>query len=58
MTEPEPIPAAVRERVQSLVLAGLRNQEIHRRSARPLLEAVGVPGQEASDLVWAVEEEV
>jgi hypothetical protein len=40
-----------------LVTAGVRNGEIHRRAAMPLLEAVGFDAGAARDIVHAVEEE-
>lgn len=40
-----------------LVTAGVRNDEIHRRAARPLLEAVGFTADEARAIIAAAEEE-
>lgn len=40
-----------------LVASGVRNGEIHRRAARPLLEAVGFDAGEARTIVDAAEEE-
>lgn len=43
--------------IHKLVTVGVRNEEIHRRSALPLLEAAGFTGDEARDIVHAAEEE-
>lgn len=50
--------ADLREQIRELVVAGVRNQEIHRRSARPLLEAVGFTSEQSWDLVEQAEEEM
>lgn len=43
--------------MHGLVTAGVRNDEIHRRAALPLLEAAGFTADEARDVVYAAEEE-
>lgn len=43
--------------MHGLVTAGVRNGEIHRRSAMPLLEAAGFTADEAREIVYAAEEE-
>jgi len=45
------------DRVRDLVIAGVRNQEIHRRSALPLLDAVGIGTDESRALVAQAEEQ-
>lgn len=46
-----------RARIRKLVTAGIRNEEIHRRSAMPLLEAAGFTADEARQITNAAEEE-
>lgn len=56
---PMPVAAIVQERyrIRDLVTAGVRNDEIHKRSAMPLLEAAGFTPDEAREIVYAAEEE-
>lgn len=51
------IPTETRARIRDLVTAGVRNEEIHRRSALRLLEAAGFTADEAREIVHAAEEE-
>ncbi len=48
---------SVRSATHGLVTAGVRNEEIHRRSALRLLEAAGFTADEARDILHAAEEE-
>lgn len=57
MSQPsELIGQSCRDTVRDLVVRGVRTAEIHRHSAIPLLEAIGVDSGEAVDLVDAAEE--
>lgn len=45
-----------RARIRKLVAAGVRNEEIHRRSAMPLLEAAGFTADQVREIIHAGEE--
>lgn len=47
---------APRTRIRALVAAGIRNQEVHRRSGMSLLGAVGYSADEARQIAYDAEE--